>query len=99
MEKYYTKDQIIGFKESDWEFRRSSGFSGYDHKDHPGNEQKWIYEADFNRRKILRDEYEKAFKLLYDFRLEQLPLGQVPDYHIHDFLDKQNISPFLLTTF
>jgi len=89
MEKQYTKDQVIGFKESDWVFRRSSGYAGYDHKDHPGDEHKWIYEADYIERKRLKKEYEKDYKLIHDFRLDQLSFGQVPDYHIQNFLDKR----------
>lgn len=88
-EKKYLKEEIVNFKESDWDFRRSSGYAGYDHINSPGDEQKWIYQEDFNRRKSLKEQYEYESKLLRDFRTQQLPFGQVPDFHIIDFLDKK----------
>ncbi len=89
MEKEYTKEQILGFNESDWVFRRSSGYAGYDHKDAPGNEQTWIYETDFYKRKNLKAQYQDEYKLISDFRTDQLPFGKFPDYHIQEFLDKK----------
>lgn len=89
MEKQYTREQVLDFKESDWNFRRSSGYAGYDHVDSPNNEQTWIYEADYSERKRLKAQYEYEDKLLRDFRVDQLPFGSVPDYHIQDFLNKK----------
>jgi hypothetical protein len=89
MEKEYTKEQVLEFKESDWEFRRSSGYAGYDHKDSPNNEQTWIYENDYSKRKSLKAQYEYEYKLISDFRLDQLPFGEYPDYHIQEFLNKK----------
>jgi hypothetical protein len=89
MEKEYTREQVLDFKESDWEFRRSSGYAGYDHKDSPNNEQKWIYESDYSKRKSLKAQYEYEYKLISDFRRDHLPFGEYPDYHIQEFLDKK----------
>jgi len=89
MDNEYTREEILGFKPSDWEFRRSSGYAGYDHIDHPNDESKWIYEADYNRRKSLKADYEYDYQLIHDFRLDQLPLGEYPDYHIQEFLNKK----------
>lgn len=87
--KLYTKEQILGFNEEDWIFRRSSGYAGFDHKNYLNNEQKWIYEDDFYAMKTLKKQYEYEYKLLSDFRLDQLPLGEYPDYHIQEFLNKK----------
>jgi len=46
-EFYHTKSQILSFNEDDWVFRRSSGFAGYDHKNHLDDEARWIYEEDY----------------------------------------------------
>lgn len=88
-DKEYTRDQIINFKESDWVFRRSSGYAGYDHKDFPNDEKKWIYQEDFYRRKSLKEQYIAEYKLISDFRADQLPFGKYPDHHIQDFLNKK----------
>lgn len=89
IEKKYKKDQILNFKEDDWVWRRSSGYAGYDHKDNPNNESTWIYESDFCARKSLKRKYEEEYKLISDFRTDQLPFGTVPEYMIQEFLNKR----------
>ena len=89
IKKKYTRDEILNFNENDWNFRRSSGFSGYDHKDYPNDEQKWIYATEYNERRMILDDYRADYTLIHDFRLDQLPLGEYPDYHIHEFLNKK----------
>ena len=89
IQKKYTSDQILGFKQEDWIFRTSSGYAGYDRKDYPGNEQMWIYENDYWERKRLRDQYKADYKLLYDFRFDQLPFNGIGDHQIVEFLNKK----------
>lgn len=88
-EKKYTREEILNFKEEDWVFRRSSGYAGYDHINSPKDESKWIYESDFRERKNLKAQYEYEYKLIVDFRSDQLSFGSVPDFHIQDFLNKK----------
>lgn len=88
-EKKYTRDEILNFNENDWEFRRSSGYAGYDHVNHPKDEQKWIYEDDYMQRKILKRQYEEDYKLISEFRNECLPFGEYPEYIIQEFLNKK----------
>lgn len=87
-EKKYTREQIVGFNENDWVFRRSSGYVGYDHVNHPNNEKEWIYERDYSERKRLKSQYEYEYRLISDFRRDQLPFDN-PDYHIQEFLDNK----------
>ena len=89
IEKKYTKEQVLNFKEEDWSFRRSSGYAGYDHIDHPNDEHKWIYERDYMERKRLKAQYEYEYKLISDFRTDQLQFGTVPEYMIQEFLNKK----------
>lgn len=89
MEKKYTKDQIINFNPDDWNWRRSSGYAGYDHKDHPNDESKWIYESDFMARRRLKEQYEEEYKLLHEFRRDCLPFGKYGEVVLQDFLNKR----------
>ena len=84
-----TKDEVLNFNEDDWVYRRSSGYCGYDRKNHPGDESKWIFEEQFYARRSVRDDYDRDYKLIADFRLDQLPLGEYPDYHIQEFLNNK----------
>ena len=88
-DKKYTKEEILGFKESDWKFRRSSGYAGYDHVNSPNNEQTWIYEDDYRTRESLKKQYEEDYKLIASFRRECLPFSEYPDYVIKNFLNKK----------
>lgn len=85
----YTKEEILNFEESHWIFRRSSGYAGFDHINHPNDESKWIYMQDFDDRKALKEKYQKDYKLLSDFRSECLPFGEYPEYVLQEFLDKK----------
>ena len=87
MEKKYTREQILGFNESDWVFRRSNGYAGYDRVDQSNNKSTWIYEADYYNRKRLKEDYNKDYTLIAEFRSDQLPLGTYPDFHIQEFLN------------
>ena len=89
MRNKYTKQQILDFKESDWIFRRSSGYGGFDHKDFPNDEQKWIYMQDYDDRKSFKQQYERDYKLLSDFRNECLPFGEFPECVLQEFLNKK----------
>jgi hypothetical protein len=89
MEKKYTITQIINFNPDDWNWRISSGYAGYDHKDHPNDESKWIYESDFMERKRLKAQYEEEYQLIHDFRRDCLPFGEYPEYVIQNFLNKR----------
>lgn len=91
--KRYTKEQILNFKEDDWNFRRSSGYAGYDHNDTPGDEQSWIYEEDYNARRHLKAEYERDYNLIVEYNksieFEKTKIGCYPDYVIQEFLNKK----------
>lgn len=95
MKNKYTKEQILGFNENDWSFRRSSGYAGYDPiknpytKDAYPDESKWIYEDDYRERKRLKAKYEEEYRLLADFRNECLEFGKYPEYVIQEFLNKK----------
>lgn len=60
----YTKEQILGFKESDFSFRRSSGYAGY----YPNDEQNWIDETEYSELKRLKSDYEESKKLLLELQ-------------------------------
>lgn len=83
------QEQILNFNPRDWEFRRSSGYAGYDHKDHPNDESMWIYERDYFERIDVKSKYEKEYKLLSSFRGECLPFGKYPEYVLQEFLNKR----------
>lgn len=89
IDKKYTREEILEFNPNDWIFRRSYGYAGYDYKTYPNDEQKWIYESDYQKRKTLLEQYVYDYNLIASFRLDQLPLGEYPDYHIHEFLNKK----------
>lgn len=95
--KKYTKEEILNFNPDNWIFRRSSGYAGYDpispseystYRD----EQKWIYEQDFFDRKRLKEQYEKDYNLIAQFRNEHLPFGLYSECVIQEFLDKKYFS-------
>ncbi len=89
MEKKYTKEQVIGFNESDWEWRRSSGYAGYDNVNHHNNESEWIYEKDYGDRQSLKKQYEEDYKFaseLLDGCIK--PKENIP-LLITEFLDKK----------
>ncbi len=81
--KKYKEEDILNFDESQWRFRRDSGYAGYEST----NGRRWIYEEEFRERKALKAQYEYDSKLLRDFRTNQLELGVVPDYKIIEFLN------------
>lgn len=90
MEKKYTKEQIINFNPEDWVWRRSSGYAGYDHKDFPKNEQKWIYESDYSNRKNLQAKYKEDYAFLEDFLNSQFaPVTSTIHLRITDYLDQK----------
>lgn len=90
MEKKYTKEQIINFNPEDWVWRRSSGYAGYDHKDFPKNEQKWIYESDYYNRKNLQAKYKEDYAFLEDFLNSQFaPVTSTIHLRITDYLDQK----------
>jgi len=91
IEKKYTKEEILLFNENDWEFGRSSGYAGYYRKgsEYCDKESNWIYEQDYMDRKNLLEKYYEDYKLLHNFRLEQLEFGKYPDYIIQDFLNNK----------
>jgi hypothetical protein len=64
----YTKENVLGFNESDWEFRISSGYAGYNNIKYPNDEQKWIYESEYEELKKLKSEYEKSYSLLLELQ-------------------------------
>ena len=89
-EKKYTKEQILKFKESDWEFRRSSGYSGYDNVKHQNNEQNWIYASEYEERQSLKKEYNNLFSIFVEFQSYQMkssPEQGIPASEIENFLD------------
>jgi hypothetical protein len=89
MEKKYTKEQIVNFNPEDWVWRRSSGYGGYDHKDFPKNEQKWIYESDYFNRKHLQEKYKRDYAFLEDFLNSQFaPVTSTIHLRITDYLDQ-----------
>lgn len=90
MEKKYTKEEIVNFNPEDWLWRRSSGYAGYDHKDFPKNEQKWIYESDYSHRKALQAKYQEDFNFLSDFLLSSFGTNEYfGPTTISDYLDKK----------
>ena len=91
-EKKYTKEQILKFKESDWEFRRSSGYSGYDHVKCPNDEQTWIYQEDYMARKSLKEKYDYDYKLLLEFVNDHLTKDTISNNAISDFLSEKHFK-------
>ena len=90
MEKNYTKEQILGFNESDWLFERSSGHGGYRNIDKYSKEfNKWVCTQEFLNYRLEKNCYEKDYKLISEFRGECLPFGEYPEYVIQEFLNKK----------
>lgn len=90
IEKKYTKEEIVNFNPEDWLWRRSSGYAGYDHKDFPKNEQKWIYESDYSHRKALQAKYQEDFNFIEDFLIQTTKPGVFWEKKtIEDYLDKK----------
>ncbi len=89
MEKKYTKEQVVGFNESDWEWRRSSGYAGYDNINHPNSESEWIYEEDYRARKSLKEKYDYEYKLLLEFVNDHFTRDSISDKTIPDFLNEK----------
>ena len=98
MLKKYTKEEVIYFKESDWVFRRSSGYAGYDHKNniptstyHINNydESKWIYESEYSERKNLKHQYDVEFNIIFAFMNQNNKIKKCEEDSIFDFLDKK----------
>lgn len=89
MEKKFTKEQVLGFNESDWEWRISSGYAGYDNINHPKNESEWIYEEDYRARKSLKEQYNYEYNLLSEFRDDHVTTETISDRSIKDFLSEK----------
>ncbi len=69
MEKKYTKEQILGFNESDWEFERSSGYTGYRNINVCSSEyDAWIFCSEHSERSILKDKCQEDYDLLDRFQ-------------------------------
>lgn len=89
-QKKYTREQIFNFNDDDWTFERSSGYCGQRNTNEDSPEyMQWISCDEEHERKCLKRQYEADYKLIHDFRLDQLPFGKYPDYHIHEFLNKK----------
>ncbi len=89
-EKKYTRDQIFNFNDCDWQFERSSGYAGSRNINENSPEyMKWLSADEEWEMKSIKRDYSADFKLIADFRLDQLSLGEYPDYHIHEFLNKK----------
>lgn len=92
----YKKKDVIDFNPCNWNFRRSSGYAGYDHIDTPGDEQSWIYESDYNDRRRLKEQYQDEFEFLKDFLAAQYSNEILNEFSysasillIHEFLDNR----------
>jgi hypothetical protein len=84
------KLKVQDFREVDWQLEYSSGYLGWRNINSDSEiYEHWIYDSDFQKQKQLFEDYQRDFRLLYEFRLDSLPLGQVCDAVILDFLDKK----------
>lgn len=77
------------FKEKDWAFRYSSGYSGYGLKFEPNNENLWIYKETYDKIISLKEDYKKEMEILRDFRLQCLEFGKYPDYILIEYLNNK----------
>lgn len=77
--------KIQDFREEDWTVEISSGFNGFRNK----KTNDWVYQEDFQRMKTIKSNYERAYKLLSEFRSECLPFGKYGENVIQDFLNKR----------
>lgn len=84
----YKKEQILGFKEYDWNFKISSGYSGYENINSSNNEL-WIYQEDYMNRKALKERYDYEYKLLSEFVDDHLNRDTISNYAISDFLSEK----------
>jgi len=90
VEKTFTKEEVLLFNENDWNFERSSGYSGQRNINTESPEyNKWIYLKEYYMRKLVKMDYYEDYELLHNFRLECLPFGEYPDYVIQEFLNKK----------
>lgn len=89
-EKKYTREQIFEFNDCDWVFERSSGYAGSRNINKNSKDYgKWLSADEEWEMTSIKRQYEEDYKLIADFRLDQLPLGEYPDYHIQEFLNKK----------
>ena len=91
-ENSYTKKQVLGFNESDWEFRRSSGYAGYDNIKYINDEKNWIYAEDYMAIKSLKEKYDYEYKLLLEFVNDHLTKDTISNNAISDFLYEKHFK-------
>lgn len=88
--KKYKREDVLQFNEDDWNFRRSSGYPGYDSASSPNNESEWIYERDFLDRRYLKDLYLNEYDLLVDFATQTVcKKDGISPQVVGDYLDKK----------
>lgn len=88
--KKYKREDILQFNENNWNFRKSSGYSGYDLVSSPNDESKWIYEKDFLDRRSLKKSYLNEYDLLVDFATQTVcKKDGISPRVVEDYLNKK----------